>query len=136
MDHPALVRGDQGVGQGDGELENAGKGKPAGGDEVGEGLALDQLHGEEADTVLVLDGVERDDVRVIEPGDRARLALEAGEAIGGGGHRLGQHLHRHLAAEAEVLGPIDLAHPSGSEGAEDLVGAEAGLGGKRHGGGV
>jgi hypothetical protein len=36
---------------------------------------------EEPDVILVLDRVEDDDVRVIEAGDRACLALEAGKPI-------------------------------------------------------
>ena len=59
----ALVRGDEGVGQRDRELEHAGEGKPARGDELVQALPVDQLHREEADAVLILDGVERDDVR-------------------------------------------------------------------------
>jgi hypothetical protein len=45
-------------------------------------MPLDQFHREESDGPLILDGVERDDIGVIEPRDRARLTLEPGEAIG------------------------------------------------------
>jgi hypothetical protein len=42
--------------------------------------ALDQLHREEVNPVGFLYRVERDDVRVIERGDGASLALEACQA--------------------------------------------------------
>ena len=35
-----------------------------------------ELHGDEVNPVVFLDGVHRDDVRVIERGDRFRFALE------------------------------------------------------------
>ena len=102
---------------GDRQLEHAGDRQPARRDEIGEALALDQLHGEEADVRLVLDRVERDDVGVIEPGHGARLALEAGEAIGVRGDVGGQHLDRDVAAEARsrarYTSPIPPA-PSGA----------------------
>jgi len=51
-----------------------------------EALALDQLHGDEAATVLVLERVQHHDVGMAEPRHRARLALEAGKAAGVRGH--------------------------------------------------
>jgi hypothetical protein len=36
----------------------------------------------------------------------------------------GQDLDRDIAGQALVAGPVDLAHPAGTEGSEDLVGAE------------
>ena len=41
-----------------------------------------------------------------------------------GGELLGQHLDRHLAAQAGVLGEIHLAHPTSAELLHNLVGAE------------
>ena len=46
--------------------------------------ALDQLHREERDVAGLLDGVDRDDVRVIERGDGLRFALEALPPLGVG----------------------------------------------------
>jgi hypothetical protein len=56
---------------------------------------------------------------------RPRLAREALERLGVGGELLRQDLDRHLAAEAGVARPPDLAHAAGAERADDLVAAEA-----------
>ena len=39
-----------------------------------------------------------------------------------------EHLDRHMAIEASVLGLVDFAHAPGPEGGDDLVGAETGAG--------
>ena len=44
-----------------------------------------------------------------------------------------EDLHRDLAAEARVPGPVHLAHAPGAQGREDLVGPESGAGGDGHG---
>ena len=136
MDDAAFVCGDEGVGHGDRQLEKACERKPTRRDEFCETLSLDQLHGEEANTVLVLDGVERHDVGMIEPRHGARLPLEAGEAVGVRGYFGGQHLERHLAPQSQVLGAIHLAHPAGADLGDDLVVAEPEFRGDRHAGRV
>jgi hypothetical protein len=112
-----LVRRHQGVDQRDRQFEHARRREPAGRDVVRERPPLDQLHGQEAHAVRVLDRVERDDVRVVERGDRPRLALEAGEAVGAGREVGGQHLDRDLAAQAGVARAVDLALPPEPRGA-------------------
>ncbi len=77
--------------------------------------------------------VNREDVGVIERGDRPRLALEAPEAVRVAGQGLGQDLDRHLAAEPRVARAVDLAHPPGPDEAEDLVRPEPHAGRKWHG---
>ena len=52
---------------------------------------------------------------MIERGEHLRLALEAREAIGIGGERLGQDLDRDVAPELRVARAVDLAHPAGPE---------------------
>ena len=47
---------------------------------------------------------------MIERRENFRFALEAGEALGIGGHGLGQHLDRHVATQLRVFGPIHLPH--------------------------
>ena len=44
--------------------------------------ALDELHRQEVDAVRFLDRIDRDDVRMVEGGDGAGFALEAGEPLG------------------------------------------------------
>ena len=64
------------------------------------------------------------DVRVIQRGEHLRLALEAREAIGVGGERVGEDLQRDVATELRVARAIDLAHAAGADRGDDLVGAE------------
>ncbi len=71
----------QGLGERRGDLEDLGDGSPPSGHSV-EGLALDELHGEEVDPVRLLDRVDGDDPGVVERGEGLRLALEAGEPLG------------------------------------------------------
>ena len=95
-------------------------------DAIGERLALDELHHEEIETVLVADVVQHADVGVVEPRDGDGLALEAlAEAL-----VFGQPGRNHLdgdhAVEAGVAAAIDLAHAADAEERQDFVGAEAG----------
>lgn len=62
----------EGVGQGDGKLEQSGERKITGGDQRRERLPLDELHREEADSVHIFHGVKGDDIRVIQSCDGAR----------------------------------------------------------------
>lgn len=132
MNDAALVRRDERVGQWNGDLENAGERKSARRDEAIETLALDEFHRQEGNPLLVFHGEEGDDVRMVEPRDGSGLALESGAAVGGRRDGPGEDLDRHLATEACIPRPIDLAHPSRSERAGDLVGAETGARDERH----
>ncbi len=71
-----------------------------------------------------VDRVNRHDVRMLERGDRARLALEPRQAVGVVCERFGEQLQRHVAPELGVAGAIHLAHATGAERREDLVMAE------------
>ena len=61
-----------------------------------------------------------------------RLALEPRERVGIRGDGLGQNLDRDVPVELPVPRPVHLPHPARAERREDLVGAEARAGGKRH----
>ena len=52
------------------------------GDQLAERLAVDELEGQERNAVRFLDRVDGDDVRMIERGGGACLALEAFAAVG------------------------------------------------------
>ena len=69
---------------------------------------------------------ERADVRVVQRGDGAGLALEPLLQIGIGGDVLGEDPDGDGAIQAGVAGLIDLPHPARAEGGLDLVGAERG----------
>ena len=72
------------------------------------------------------------DVRVIQRGERLRLAREAGEAIGIGSERLRQDLDRDVAIEPRVARAIDLAHAAGAEQRDDFVDVETRAGREEH----
>ncbi len=133
MNYALLVRRHQRLGEWNREIEDASQRQPSGHDVPAETLTLHQLHRDETDAVFLFDGIEHHDVRMVEPGHRARLALEPGQAVGITRHRIGKHLERHLASEPRVAGAIDLAHAARAEGRENCVGAEAGTWGQGHG---
>jgi hypothetical protein len=68
--------------------------------------------------------VERADVRVVQCGDRLRLAFEARAPLGVGAELLGQDLDGDVAVEARVAGSVNLSHPAGTDGGQDLIRAE------------
>ena len=91
---------------------------------LSERLAVEQLHHEERRAVVLADVVQRADVRMGQLRDRARFAIEALAELRIGGERGGQHLDGDRAVEPRVARAIDLAHPAGAEGRQDLVRAE------------
>ena len=125
MHDAALVRGRQRVGERHGDLEEPRERKAARREERVEGFALDQLHREEPAAAVLLDRVDGDDVGVVQRGERARLALEAGQALGVLRHRRREHLDRDVAPELRVRGAVHLAHPARADGGGDAVVTEA-----------
>ncbi len=95
-----------------------------------------ELHRDEARVVDLVDAEDRGHVGMVQRREDLRLALEATEPLVVVGQLLGQHLDRDLAIEAGVLGSVDLAHPPGSERAEDLVVRQGLADGERHPRGV
>jgi hypothetical protein len=89
-------------------------------------LALQVLQDEVVGAVLVSDVVEDADVGMVQRRNGLGLTLEAQAQVGVLGEMLGQHLDGHGAVEAGVPRPVHLAHPPGPQGAEDLVGTQAG----------
>src|SRR5262245_58123318 len=66
------------------------------------------------------------DVRVIEPRNDARLALEPSAGLGVFGQLRGQDLDGHVAPQPGVPRPVDLAHPTCSHRSDDFIGAQTG----------
>ena len=81
---------------------------------------------EVVDVVLAADVVQAADVRVVQRGDRLGLASEAGPELGITGQLRRKNLHGYQAVEARIAGAIHLAHPSGADDGENLVGAQTG----------
>ena len=126
MHHALLVRRRERIRERDAQLDDARDGQPARCHLPIEPLALDQLHRQEPDAVLILDRIERDDVRVVEAGDGARLVFESRQAFGVRGHVGRQHLERDVTTEAAIARPVHLAHAARAERGDDLVATESG----------
>ena len=91
-------------------------------------LAFHQLH----HNGVLLKPKDRGDVGMVQRRQCLRLALEASEVVGVVGERGGQHLDGHVAIQLRVPRSIDLAHPAGTQGAEDFVGSEMVADGEGH----
>ena len=80
--------------------------------------------------LVLADGVDRDDVRVLKARDDTGLAAEALALVVAVG---AEDLERDLPAQARVHGQVDRAHAALSEHPDDLVVADA-RGQRVHGG--
>jgi hypothetical protein len=86
-------------------------------------LTFDVLHGQEATSLGLLDRVQGDDARVVQRGDRARLALEPLDLLRV--LELGREkLEGDAAAEARVFRQVHLAHSPDPQRLEKPVRAQ------------
>src|SRR5438093_572334 len=69
---------------------------------------------------------------MIQRGEELHFAFESRDALRVADEGLGQDLDRDLARKLRVARAIDFAHAAGAERRENLVGAEATAGLKRH----
>ncbi len=69
----------------------------------------------------VPDLVDRDDVRVIQRGQRPRLGAKPVETVGIGLRFRGEYLERHADAQLLVDGVVDHAHAAAVDGTHDAV---------------
>src|SRR5262249_25558095 len=83
--------------------------------------AGDQFHHEKIPTICVLEAVERRDARMIQGGERFRLALEARDAFAVGGELREDDFDRDVTAELGVVRAIDGSHSAFAQPVEDLV---------------
>ncbi len=83
------------------------------------------LHDEVQDFVALVDGVDRDDVRVAERRGGSRFAFEAlDHPLSHREQRRREHLDRHLAIQCQIVGEVDGGHAATSDFDQDLVLAE------------
>ena len=97
-------------------------GSVAGLEQLGQGVALDQLHGEERPAVG--EGaqlVDRDDAGVLELAADLRLLDEAADHVGVVAEVFAQDLQGHVAAEVGVAALEDGAHAAAGDLAVDPV---------------
>ena len=126
VDDPLLVRGGEAVDDLERVVDRSARGELASGDDLAQRLPFQQLLDDvgRARMGVRADVVDGSDVRVVQEPCGLRLLLEPAQAIGVGGERRRQDLDRHVAPEARVPGAVDLAHPPGPDGRENLVRAE------------
>jgi hypothetical protein len=72
---------------------------------IGERRPLNELHHKGRGAVGLFQSVNLRDIRVIEPGEHFRLALEAGQALGVGRHCVWQDLDRDVSLQVGVGRP-------------------------------
>lgn len=101
-------------------------------DEGAERFAGDQFRDDIRRVLVQPDIVNRHDVGMVQGGGEAGFLLEAAAAFFVASHRFRQNLQRNLPAHAAVDRPVDFAHASGAERADDLVRPNRG-GSLRHG---
>ena len=88
---------------------------------LGQVTALDQLHAEVGLIVLLVDLIDRNDMRVVEIGDRSGLAPESVEKVVARQRARPDHLDGHQAIELFLTHPIHDPHAAASDFLEQLV---------------
>src|SRR5262245_33587093 len=81
------------------------------------------------------DVVDAADVGMVQGGDGASLALEAGPHIGVARDHTRQDLDRDGPIEARVACSVDLAHPTRAKRGQDFIRTEASASSEQHGNG-
>ena len=69
--------------------------------------------------------IHREDVGMIQAAGGACLLLEAAPTSASSRERRRQHLDRDVALQLRIARPVDLAHSTGAQRAEDFEAAEA-----------
>ena len=108
------------VGDRDRDLHGVPKAHALSWDQGVEALAGHVLHDDEVDAVGRFDLVDRDDVRMVQGGGGTCLLHEPPTAALVGHTVGGEHLDRHVPAEARVARAVDLAHPARTQQRDDL----------------
>jgi len=115
------VGGGNRLGKGQRDPQKLVQGHSTGRDEVGDRLAPHELHGEVVAPVALLDGVDGDDVRVVDRGENPGLAAKALDALGIRGEFRRDELQRDQAVESCVPRNKNLAPAAGSQPFPDLI---------------
>ena len=98
------------------------------------GLAVDVLHGEIQQTVVLAHGVRLDDVRMVQLGGGARLLDEERHEFGVVRVGFGEDLQRGGTVERDLVGQVHRAHAALADGAPyDEVGDHGAAGKTRRG---
>ena len=121
MDDPLLVRRREALGDLQGVLDRLLLRQWPSRDDLRERLPLEQLRDHVGLAARLDELVDRQKVRVVEHPGRDGLVLEASEALWIANDRLGKDLDRDVAADAAVVGAVDLSHAANAEPRDDFV---------------
>ena len=95
-------------------------------DPIGQRRAVNQFHHERLHRFVLLQPVDRRDVRMIQLRKNLRFTLETAHAVGICGEVLWKNFYRDTAAQLRICRAIHLAHSAFAEKVRDLVRAESG----------
>jgi hypothetical protein len=108
----------------DAEPQDGFGGESMGGDHLAEGLAVEQLHGQERHAVVLSGVVDGADVGVVQAGGGAGLVAEAIEGVLIEERGVRQELEGGLTVKASVLGAIYRAHAAAAQLRQNAVVAD------------
>ena len=94
---------------------------PSGGDRLGQGSALEKLHGDVDVTVCLAGFIDMADVWMAERGRCAGFSEESRSGRFALDRLIGQELESYVAVKLRVMGAVNDAHSSSPESAQDLV---------------
>jgi hypothetical protein len=97
---------------------------------IGERRALHELEDERRGSGAFFDTIDGRNVGMVQRREELRFAHEARAVIGCVQPRLLQDFDGDLSFQARITPAVDLSHSTGTDRCEDLVGPEAGTGGK------
>jgi hypothetical protein len=86
-----------------------------------QGHSVQKLHGDERVAVLVVNLLDRADIRMIQCRSSFGFALKAAEDLRVFGYLVGQELEGNKPAKLQVLGLVHHAHPTAAELLDDAV---------------
>ena len=89
-------------------------------------------HDQVVRAIHAADVVNTADVRMVQRGDRPRLALEARPRLGVAGEFTSEDLDGNSAIKASIAGFVDLARAAGAKRGDHLIGAESNAGVEGH----
>jgi len=128
------MRGREAIGYGQTDLDRPAPRERDARELMAERLTSQKLRNGEADSSLVAEVMDVENVRMGESGDRPGLALEARQRGRVAREILRRNLDGNFSPESGVPGSIDLPHPSRAERRKNLIRAQARALPKYHGG--
>ena len=87
-------------------------------------LPLEELRNDIGCPVVGSNVVDGEDVGMVQGAGGSGFPLEPTQPIRVRGHRIGQHLDRHLAPDSGIARPVHLSHSARSERRKNLVASE------------